>query len=68
MIWCDLLDAWLLSGKIKPRDILKINIFERLQLADFWGVKTNIFTVTKDLIKSAIDRERTSRKYARLFK
>lgn len=68
MIWCDLLDKWQSSGKIRSRDILKINIFERLQLANFWGIKTNIFKVTKDLIKSAVFRERTSRKYERRFK
>jgi hypothetical protein len=68
MIWCDLLDKWQSSGKITPRDILKINIFERLQFANFWGIKTNIFKVTKDLIKSATNRERTSRKYERRLK
>lgn len=68
MIWCDLLDEWKSSSKIRPRDILKINIFERLQLANFWGIKTNIFKVTKDLIKSAVARERTSRKYERRLK
>lgn len=68
MIWCDLLDKWKSSGKIRPRDILKINIFERLQLANFWGIKTNIFKVTKDLIKSATNRERKSRKYERRLK
>ena len=68
MIWCDLLDEGQLSGKIRSRDILKINIFERLQLANFWGIKTNIFKVTKDLIKSAVARERASKKYERKLK
>ena len=47
MIWCDLLDKWRLTGKMKPSEILKINIFQRLELAEFWGIKTNIFNVTK---------------------
>lgn len=68
MIWCDLLDKWLLTGKMKPSDILKINIFQRLELARFWGIKTNIFNVTKILIKSVSNRERSSRKFERILK
>lgn len=68
MIWCDLLDKWRLTGKMKPIDILKINIFQRLELAEFWGIKTNIFNVTKILIKSVANRERNSRKFERRLK
>ena len=68
MIWCDLLDKWRLTGKMRPRDILKINIFQRLELAEFWGIKTNIFNVTKILIKSVANRERNSRKFERRLK
>ena len=68
MIWCDLLDKWRLTGKMRSRDILKINIFQRLELAEFWGIKTNIFNVTKILIKSVANRERNSRKFERRLK
>ena len=68
MIWCDLLDKWRLTGKMKPSDILKINIFQRLELAEFWGIQTNICNVTKILIKSVANRERKSRKFERRLK
>lgn len=68
MIWCDLLDKWRLTGKMKPRDIFEIDIFQRLELAEFWGIETNIFNVTKILIKSIANRERNSRKFERRLK
>ena len=56
------------KNKIIIKDIKNLSFCEKIRLASLWGIKTNIFNVTKILIKSVANRERNSRKFERKLK